>query len=307
MCGYFSYFFDESTTILFEDIIKELYCINPMIQEIALRQQIFNDDMCMYSTTVGNQNLLLNFVSSTIVITMFYGTLFIYVLMIFISLLNFFKKKNFIFSSIILNQINKALEYDFGPISELKFFILFIYSIFLFCLFKNLNLALNLFNFNDFFIFYFLFIMFICFMYPCVILLCMGIYFFTYVKGTELKKSYLLNFFFDFMAMVSYFSRFILQLVRLLFFLVIYYMLHEYFYEEILTNIISFYNVSTYKNFYLIDCVITILRFSYELSDLVMIMVLQSLAFFSVMFILFSFLFTANLNVYYEKFFKKKN
>jgi len=202
-------------------------------------------------------------------------------------------------------KAQKLMENDLGPFSELKFLFLFMFSAFWFCFMKCLQLNLNLVSYNDFYLFYLCTLLSICLVSPFIILIFYGFYFLTYIKGTNGKLYMASNFFFDVMAIIAYFSRFFLQLIRIIIFSIFYYLLHEFVFSNIL-NLFSYTLKTPYVHQPLYIFAINVLRLCYELLDFFMLFSLQLSSFFSVIFLLFSFLFTSNIITLEEKFIEEK-
>lgn len=299
------FFFNPFYLSKINDIIKENLFFSPVVYELYIHKNSANANRDYFFVSVVNTTLVSNLISSSIYLC-FLSFIFLgFLAMIFSTFMSILNRYNQALFIKINNKIDKISEYDFGPNKELKFFFLFIFFFFLATYFNALNNVFNLITFKKFFIFYLFFLTFICVWYPVALIVCFGFYFLSYIKGANMNKSLSSAFFFDNMSLISYFSRFILQLVRIILFMSVYYLLHEYFFEQTFNSVFVTYPNVLAKTYPFLNFTIQYTRFLYELFDFFMILSLQLISFYSVMFILFSFLFSSNINLNYEKFTNK--
>lgn len=131
-----------------------------------------------------------------------------------------------------------------------------------------------------------------------------GYNFIAYLKGTALKKYIIIEFFYDILNLISYFSRFFLQNVRILLIFLVYFSFHEYLYSIPKATILNyFYNNFYFNNF---DFFYILLRFLFELLDTTFSMSAQFASFFFVIFWLFSCFNTYEQKNIFEQYFSKK-
>lgn len=98
----------------------------------------------------------------------------------------------------------------------------------------------------------------------------LGYMFLSFLKGTDSKSNAILNFFFDFMAVMSFFARYTLQTVRPVLAIALYFLLHEYVFgaqnEDKITQLIfSSANSDTSSTLFTIfNSTVSFVRLVYE-------------------------------------------
>lgn len=226
-----------------------------------------------------------------------------------ISLLSYLTKKKINTLNNFINKISDISDNDMGSMRELKFFSFLLSYYFIFMFFLN-NIFFNPFE-NSHKIFFIMSVSALLFFVGSIVLLSLfGAFFITYLKGSEIKDSFVLNFFFDFMAILSFFSRYLLQAVRVALVLALYFLLHEFVFSDLVDNkLLNTFNNDSFsinKSLFLstLATIINALRLVYELTDFLMVFVLQLGAFAVVIFVLFSFLFTSLPHSTWENFYK---
>lgn len=234
--------------------------------------------------------------------------LWVYILIAFFSY-NFFFKNIFNFSTnfFFLNSLTE-LEKELNSIDDLIYIVflflgLFTYNFFFFGLFINIQ------NFN---------ILIFCFIYnvqailvfiPLSLILDYGFYFIIYIRGSTSSSLVLYEIILDYINIVAYFLRIIIQLVRIVVILVTFFTFSElyleyyyYFYKLFLSN--AFYNSSNSYSL-IIFGFLFILHWLFEFLHLIFIFLLQTAAFNVMILWLFQFLFTLFFYELLEIFFFK--
>lgn len=143
---------------------------------------------------------------------------------------------------------------------------------------------------------------------PASILFVTGSNCFIYVKGTDKYNSFFAYLVFDIIAVLAFFLRFFLQLIRWCLFLTTYYLLHEFVFEWMYSLFVNFTNSfnPTQSLIYWINSnaitqtLLHFVRFTFEFFDTCLILVIQITAFIAVVMWLFNYLFSVSVEDIYE-------
>lgn len=129
-----------------------------------------------------------------------------------------------------------------------------------------------------------------------------------YLKGADKYNSFVAYIMSDLITLLAFFLRFFLQIIRWCLFLTTYYLLHEFVFEwmyNFITNMFIPLNYQQYlfmliNNNVFLNLIITFIRFTFEILDTCLILVIQITAFAAVILWLFNFLFSLSIEDIYE-------
>lgn len=228
---------------------------------------------------------------------------FIFALMLFVKIEKRLQGTAFHFQRFLKEHDQEVSSYE-----DIFIFVVLFLAFFI----NNLNIytSSELIQYNINLIFWMLYIFFfaLVFMVPLSILFTTGVNCFIYIKGTDKYNSLIAYIIFDTIAILAFFLRFFLQIIRWCLFLSTYYMLHEFVFEwsfSFLTSTFSTLITSSYtyqwlSNNILINITLAVLRFLFELFDTFLILLIQITAFIAVILWLFNYLFSASTEDVYE-------
>lgn len=205
----------------------------------------------------------------------------LYAYIIYIYILIFFSK---------INKFNlfKFSEKELSSLDDLLNIIFLLFCLLFNVVYSNILLLNNIASFTTFlFIFksmlFILFLNILLFLYNC------GFYFISFIKGSSQKQIISYEFVYDLINLVSYFLRWLIQVVRIFIIIVLYYTFYHslveyiYYYNIIDINLNSNFNNVFFQYIWIL----------FEYIHMFLLFLIQILSFLVMLFWLFQFLFTA--------------
>lgn len=223
---------------------------------------------------------------------------------------NFFIKiqRKLTHSFFIVQKFSKEHDQEITSYEDFLIFVVFFISFFINIF--NLATTQELINANYYMALWFLFFFFfsLVVVVPASILFSAGSNFLLYLKGVEKLNTLFGYLIADAIAILAFFLRFFLQIIRWCLFLTTYYLLHEFIFEwayNLFLNLINnnillnsiFFKIN---NNILVQMLLHFFRFVFELFDTCLILVIQITAFVAVILWLFNFLFSLSMDDLYE-------
>jgi len=149
-------------------------------------------------------------------------------------------------------KVLKEHEQEISSFEDLMAWVIFFSAFFINTLNFYTNTELVQYNLELSFWFLFVYFFSLVIMLPISILFVTGSNCLTYLKGSDKLNSLLAYIVFDIIAILAFFLRFFLQVIRWALFLTTYYLLHEFVFEWLYNTLISFSATQNlHQNFFL--------------------------------------------------------
>lgn len=217
-------------------------------------------------------------------------------------------------SVFLMQKLTKEQDQEVTSFEDLLIFIVFFCTFFINSLNLYTNTALIQYNLNVTFWMLFIYFFSLIVIVPTSIVLKTGSNCFMYIKGSDKYNSMVAYITFDIITLLAFFLRFFLQIIRWCLFLTTYYLLHEFVFEWVYGLFINLYNSNSVVSSVfmwvnsnaVLQLLMHIIRFTFELLDTCLILTIQITAFIAVILWLFNYLFSLSLDDLYESLFENK-